>query len=112
LVVERFCAFWEGDRHAHLRLQAARAIDPDLDEALHERNERRRRLLGVIVERLAQRGAMKAEVAHDLVDVLHVLTSLPVFADLSQGRDADATRRLILEVAQDAVRRAGVSAPP
>ncbi|HZZ93074.1 MAG TPA: TetR/AcrR family transcriptional regulator [Usitatibacter sp.] len=107
LVVERFCAFWNADPQTLLRLYAARAVDPDLDEALHERNERRRRLLRVIIGRLAQRGHVKSESVPDLIDVLHVVTSLHVFADLSRRRGADAARRLIWQMAEDAVERAG-----
>jgi len=107
LVVERFCAFWEAGRQTHRRLQAARAVDPDLDEALRERNERRRRLLGVIVDRLAQRGAVRSEAAPDLVDVLHVLTGLHVFADLAERRSAETAHQLIWQMADSALRRAG-----
>jgi ribose 1,5-bisphosphokinase len=108
-VVERFCAFWDADQQLLLRLQAARAVDPELDEALHQRNERRRRLLGVIVGRLVQRAEVDPAAASDLVDVLHVLTSLQVFADLSQGRGANGARRLIWQMADAALERAGPS---
>jgi hypothetical protein len=42
----------------------------------------------------------------DLVDILHVLTSLAVFADLGKGRSASKTRQMIWQMAQDAVGRA------
>jgi AcrR family transcriptional regulator len=106
LIVERFCAFWNMDQPTLLRVHAARAVDSELDEALTERNERRRRLFRAIVDRLVQRGEVKAKSAPDLVDILHVLTSLPVFADLRKGRSADKTRQLIWQIAQDAVARA------
>jgi AcrR family transcriptional regulator len=107
LVVERFCAFWASGRHALLRLYAARAVDPDLDEALTERNERRRRLLGVIVDRLVQRGDVKPQSVPDLVDTLHVITGLHVFADLGKGRSTNKTRQLIWNMVEDALGRAG-----
>jgi AcrR family transcriptional regulator len=106
-VVERFCAFWNMDQHALLRVHAARAVDPELDEALYERNERRRHLFRAIVDRLVERGEVKAKSAPDLVDILHVLTSLPVFADLGKGRSVSKTRQLIWQITEDALGRAG-----
>jgi AcrR family transcriptional regulator len=106
-VVERFCAFWNMDQHALLRVHAARAVDPELDEALYERNERRRHLFRAIVDRLVERGEVKAKSAPDLVDILHVLTSLPVFADLGKGRSVSKTRQLICQMTEDALGRAG-----
>jgi hypothetical protein len=43
----------------------------------------------------------------DLVDILHVLTSLHIFADLAEGRGADAARKLIWRMAEDALDRGG-----
>jgi AcrR family transcriptional regulator len=106
LIVERFCAFWETNRQALLRLEAARTVDPDLDEALYERNERRRRLLRVVIDRLAQRGEVAPEAAQDLADVLHVLTSLRVFADLAQRRGAESAHQLVWQMVEDALGRA------
>jgi AcrR family transcriptional regulator len=106
LVVERFGAFWAARRQTLIRLQAARAVDPDLDEALYERNERRRHLLRVIIERLVQSGEVRAEAVLDLVDTLHVLTSFQVFADLAEARSVDAARQLIWQMAEDALKRA------
>jgi AcrR family transcriptional regulator len=106
LVVERFCAFWAADQQLLLRLQAARAGDSELDDALRERNERRRRLLATLVGRLTQRGEVDPEAAPDLVDVLHVVTSLQVFSELSQGRGVEAARRLVWQMAEAALERA------
>ena len=102
-VVDQFCAFWEAGRQTHIRLQAARAADPDLDEALKERNERRRRLLGVIIGRLVDAGELKAEAGADLVDMLFVLTSVHVYVELSSGREPEAVRTLIHAMAGDAL---------
>lgn len=107
LVVDRFCAFWAARQQTLVRLQAARAVDPELDEALYERNERRRHLLRVIVDRLVERGDVKTGSVPDLVDILHVLTGLHLFADLAERRGADATRELIWQMAEDALVRAG-----
>jgi AcrR family transcriptional regulator len=107
LVVERFCAFWAARQQTLLRLEAARALDPELDEAFYEPNERRRRLLRVIVDRLVQRGDVKSGSMPDLVDILCVLTSLHVFSDLAEERGAEAAHRLIWRMAEDALERGG-----
>jgi hypothetical protein len=55
---------------------------------------------------------VRARAAADLVDMLFVLTSLPVFLQLNVGkRTGAATRKLILAAADDAVLRAGKKRP-
>jgi AcrR family transcriptional regulator len=105
LVIAQFCAFWSAGEQAHLRLHAARAADPDLDLALHERNERRRRLFAAILGRMAARGEIEPGSVADLADVLHALTSVHVFADLAPGRGAAAVEALIAALAEDALAR-------
>jgi AcrR family transcriptional regulator len=106
MVIDQFCAFWEAGRQTHLRLYAARASDPDLDEALEERNERRRRLLTVIVGRLVDSEEISPAAAVDLVDLLQVLTGLHVYAGLASGRAPEEARNLIQLTAEDALARA------
>ena len=50
-VVEIFCDFWGSDPAIGL-LHEATAIDPEFAQALAERNERRRRLVGALLRRL------------------------------------------------------------
>lgn len=105
-VVEQFCAFWECEPQAHLRLQAARMADPELDETLRQRNERRRRLLKVLAGRLVEAGKVGAGAVADLVDVLFVLTGLHVYVELSCTREPQAARALIQAMVRDALSRA------
>src|SRR5882724_4211111 len=55
-LVEIFCGFWNRDP-AVGRLHEAMATDPEFAQALIERNERRRKLVRVIVERIAAKTA-------------------------------------------------------
>src|SRR5438105_10733089 len=55
-LIDIFCAFWGGD-HAIGRLHEAVALDAEFAEALRERNERRRRALGVLVGRITPRSS-------------------------------------------------------
>jgi AcrR family transcriptional regulator len=104
--IEVFCGFWSSGPAAHLRLSSATAADPELAESLRDRNERRRGLLAVIVERLAKAGDVRADAAKDLVDVLFAVTSFHVFAELSRDRTPEAACALVLAMAEDALRRA------
>jgi AcrR family transcriptional regulator len=100
-VISIFCDFWSFDTAGLSRLHAAGASDRELEASLRERNERRRRLLSVLVSRMAE-----VRQPRDLVDVLFALTSLPFFAQLtSNGRTTEAACRLIEALSIDAVRR-------
>src|SRR5207244_1703282 len=57
-LVEIFCAFWSRDP-AIGRLHDAMATDPEFAAALTERNERRRKALNVLVERMAGKTASR-----------------------------------------------------
>jgi AcrR family transcriptional regulator len=92
-LVEVFCGFWNRDP-AIGRLHDAMATDPEFAEALIERNERRRKGLTALVERIAAKGASR-EKRQDAVDTIFALTSYPMFAMLHQARSAEEACRLI-----------------
>jgi AcrR family transcriptional regulator len=105
-IVGIFCDFWSTHRGALWRLHAAGATDPEFEESLRARNQRRRHLLSVLVDRMIKGGAKRPEVAVELVDVLFALTSVAFFWELTAGvRKTDAACRLIQTLAADAVRR-------
>src|SRR5581483_3337999 len=83
-LVAIFRSFWSGDAEAVGGIYAAAAADAEFQAALAARNERRRQALAVLVGRIMGDGADHA----DTVDMLFVLTSQPVFAQLSPGRSA------------------------
>jgi AcrR family transcriptional regulator len=103
-----FCGFWGFDNRAIARLHGVGSSDTEFEEALRARNERRRRILSVLVARMIERSEVRAEAAADLTDMLFVLTSFSVFAELSHGRSKDAACSLVQASAEDAVKRAGV----
>ncbi|MBO0764801.1 MAG: TetR/AcrR family transcriptional regulator [Hyphomicrobiaceae bacterium] len=108
-IVSFFCDFWSSGTRALLRLHSAGASDPDLDESVRERNERRRRMLSVLVRRMAKGRRRDCKPPRDLVDVLFALTSLFFFAQLQTGtRSSKAACRLVQAACEDAVRRAGL----
>jgi len=83
-VVEIFCGFWARDA-AIGRLHEAMATDPEFAEALLERNERRRKLVRMLVGRVAAKTASR-RAREDAVDMIFALTSYPMFAMLNRGR--------------------------
>lgn len=103
-----FCDFWGYDLHSLASLSGAASGDAEFAEGLAARNERRRGGFSILVGRLVRQGDVHARKAKDLVDLLFVLTSLPVFAQLATGKRSNAAAcKLILAAAEDAVRRAG-----
>jgi AcrR family transcriptional regulator len=99
-VVEIFCGFWAGDA-AIGRLHEAMATDPEFAEALLERNERRRKLVGMLVGRVAAKTASR-RAREDAVDMIFALTSYPMFAMLNRGRPTSE----VCHLAQTACRAA------
>jgi AcrR family transcriptional regulator len=107
-IIAIFCGFWSGDPGAIGRLIAAGATDPEFEAGVRERNERRRHLLAVLVDRIAESNdRTRNETAlGELVDVLFALTSFPFFSQLTAGeRSVEAACRLIQDLATDALRR-------
>ena len=106
-IVSIFCDFWSVHRGALWRLHATSATDPEFEESLRARNQRRRHLLSVLVDRMIEGGAKRPEVVIELIDVLFALTSVGFFWELTAGgRKANAVCHLIQALAADAVQRA------
>jgi AcrR family transcriptional regulator len=110
-LIDIFCEFWSSDRDALARLHGGGINDAELEESIRARNERRRRALSVLVDRMAERKAVRAEARRDLIDTLFALTSFHFFAELAAGRRSpDAAGLLVQAMAADAVRRASTRA--
>jgi AcrR family transcriptional regulator len=102
-VIAIFCDFWSYDPRA---LGCLHASDPEFDASVRERNERRRRLLSVLVGRMAEGVHPRPKALGNLIDVLFALTSFSFFSQLTAGaRTAKAACGLIQGLARDAVRR-------
>src|SRR5882757_9170213 len=67
-LVEIFCAFWNRDP-AVGRLHEAMATDPEFAQALIGRNERRRKTVNVLVERIAEK-KVSSRARQDTVDMI------------------------------------------
>jgi AcrR family transcriptional regulator len=103
-IVAIFCDFWSFDTAGLSRLHAAGASDPEFATSVRERNERRRRVLSVLVARMAAGRRAGAKASVDLIDVLFALTSLAFFEQLTEdGRTTAAACRLIQALAAAAV---------
>lgn len=101
-LAEVFCDFWSGDP-AVGELHDAMATDPDLGLALAERNERRRRAVTALVERL--QGPAAADQRRDAIDLIFALMSYPMFRLLSGGRSPEDTCTLVKATCMDALAR-------
>jgi AcrR family transcriptional regulator len=75
-----FGRFWQSDRLVTHRLRGLAALDPDFEQVIRARDERRRQGLRVIVQRLvAQHGRPAPKALDEAVDVLYTLISFECF---------------------------------
>lgn len=108
-IVKAFSNFWQDA--AVMRLQDAIGSDPEFDQALLRRHERRRALLKTLTGRFAPDAdeRLRAEV----VDTIFALTSPQMYRLLSRGRSGKAASRLVevagLEALERFRRREGVA---
>jgi AcrR family transcriptional regulator len=79
-VIAAFAAFWDSDRLVLRRARALAALDVEIGESVHARDEMRRGHLRKIVARLNEgRAADPAAAPSTTVDALHMLTSFETF---------------------------------
>lgn len=95
------CEFWSGDPVVQ-RLYDAMALAPELEQALAERNERRRQLIELLVERIATK-TKHLQVRRDIVDLIFAYTSLAMFRMLARERSPKAVGMLIQSLAHAAL---------
>jgi AcrR family transcriptional regulator len=94
-ILDIFCDFWASDP-ALGNLHAAAAGDAEFAIVMTERNERRRQVLRVLVERLVTAGKLRKAKAAEAVDMLFALSSYAMFEMLgAQGRKPAAVRRML-----------------
>src|SRR5207247_1655961 len=75
-----FGHFWSTDRIVIRRLHRLGAIDPEIERGDRARNERRRKGLRNVLERVAaQYNRPAADQFDEVVDLLHTLTSFATF---------------------------------
>jgi len=99
-----FADFWASDRNVIRRLHALAAIDAQIAQGIHARNERRRNGLRVILERYCRsypRTALQEAVA---IDTLHMLTSFETYDALADGeRSFEEVVEIIRKMAYHAI---------
>jgi AcrR family transcriptional regulator len=82
-LIAAFGGFWASDRLVIRRVRALAALDPEIEQSVHARDERRREHLRVIFGRLVEQGQFAAEAVEEAVDCLHTLTSFETFDTLA-----------------------------
>jgi len=92
-LVEICCDFWGSDP-ALMRIYDAMVLDQEFEQSLTERNERRRQLIQLLIQRMAPRAA-KREKLRDTVDLIFALTSMAMFRLLVPGRSPREVGALI-----------------
>jgi len=71
-----FGRFWQSDRLVTRRLRALSALDPDFEQVIRARDERRRHGLRVICQRLVEKyGKPAPEAVDEMVNILFTLLS-------------------------------------
>jgi AcrR family transcriptional regulator len=93
-VVEIFCEFWGSDASLG-RLHDAAGLDPEFGQAVAERNERRRAVIGVLIDRLNAGRAVPADKTRDAVDLVFGLTSFAMYRSLARNRPQGAVSELL-----------------
>jgi AcrR family transcriptional regulator len=102
-----FCGFWGSDPAVD-RLNRTASMDEEFASALAARHERRRKVLSVLVQRLAQAGHLAAENSAAVTDVLFALTSPDFYRTLSVDRRKQSeTCALVLRLCNAAIAEFG-----
>ncbi len=79
-----FSRFWDADRLVTRRLRALAALDPDFEQVIRARDERRRQGVRVITQRLVEQQVLPPGTSPDeIVDVLFTLSSFETFDTLA-----------------------------
>jgi AcrR family transcriptional regulator len=83
-LVGTFSHFWQSDRLLARRLRGLATLDPEFEQVVRTRDERRRKGLRVIVQRLSdQEGRPAPDAIDETVEVLFTLTSFETFDTLA-----------------------------
>src|SRR6266480_3564365 len=79
-----FSRSWQSDRLVTRRLRALSALDPDFEQVVRARDERRREGLRVIIRRLVEKyGRPAPEAVDEMVNILFTLLSFECFDTLA-----------------------------
>jgi AcrR family transcriptional regulator len=104
IVICCFARFWDFDRMAMRKLRSLARLEPEVGAVIEERDDRRRGIIGVFVDKLCT-ASDKSE-ANKLVRVLTTLTSFETFDSLARPPQTMVTATAeILELSDAAIRR-------
>lgn len=79
-----FARFWQTDRLVTRRLRGLAALDPEFEQVIRARDERRRKGLHVLVQRFGEQQSLPALQTHeDIVAMLYTLLSFECFDTLA-----------------------------
>lgn len=97
-----FSRFWDADRLVTRRLRALAALDPDFEQVIRARDERRRQGVRVITERLVKQHVVSPNAPLDeIVDILFTLSSFETFETLAgPARGLQEVAPLVWRLAQ------------
>jgi AcrR family transcriptional regulator len=102
IVIRCFARFWDFDRTAMRRLRSLAGLEPEVGAVIDERDNRRRGIIEVFVDRLFPRPGSSE--ASRLVRVLTTLTSFETFDALARPPETAATATAnIVDLAEAAV---------
>jgi AcrR family transcriptional regulator len=100
-----FSRFWQSDRLVTRRLRALSTLDPDFEQVVKARDERRREGLRVIVLRFVEKyGKPASEAIDEIVNILFTLLSFETFDTLAGSTQSiEEVSRLVLRLARAAI---------
>lgn len=103
--IAAFAGFWSSDRIVIRRIRSLASIDPDFEQGVRERDERRRGGLRTIVGWLDKPHKKRPSRGDDrVIDVLHTLTSFETYDNLAgTTRSADEVVTLLHWLARAAL---------
>ena len=100
-----FSRFWQSDRLVTRRLRALSTLDPDFEQVVKARDERRREGLRVIVLRYVEKyGKPAPEVIDEIINILFTLLSFETFDTLAgPAQSIEEVSQLIQRLARAAL---------
>jgi AcrR family transcriptional regulator len=104
-LINASCQFWAADRVVFRRLAGLTAIDPDVSDAVAERERGRARQWTTVVARLRDAGRLRRNQSREeAVRVLAVLTGFPMFDGLTPpGGSPAATGHQLFRLADTVI---------
>ena len=81
--IRLFSRFWDSDRLLYRRLRGLAALDPEFEQVVRARDQRRRMGTEMLVQRLAERASRPAPDLLQQIDLLFTLTSFETFDTLA-----------------------------